>query len=302
MEIALSKLFFYASMCLLILHNGSYFQPCTASGISNARLYRQLQSGTEESAEARFNYDHNHPHNRNHQGHHHRRKAHHHKQPLDNEASDVVKVAEKGDESGNNKNPAAELRVDRAKPSELLGTRYAYVIVKPADTNIGRHKHKQHRKEEEKRKQEAEELRPRAQLSEDESKRNGNGGDGGGGDGSDSESSRGRGPYYYPRQLEREIPGTPFFVCEFEDSLCDLKNDVQMKTLFEMRSARDPPIHGFTNMLAIDISTAKSPGARLVTMYFPTNGYRFGCFTMDYLLQGSGMCAICIRRYSRALI
>lgn len=40
-------------------------------------------------------------------------------------------------------------------------------------------------------------------------------------------------------------------------------------------------------MMFLDVSNAKSSGARLITQYFPANGCQFACLTIEYLLCGN---------------
>jgi hypothetical protein len=62
-----------------------------------------------------------------------------------------------------------------------------------------------------------------------------------------------------------------------------------MDSYFVHLSNKSVAVFGKRGLLYLSAPKAQSSGARLITPYFPTNGCRYGCLTVEYLICGNGI-------------
>lgn len=74
--------------------------------------------------------------------------------------------------------------------------------------------------------------------------------------------------------------------CNFGTNDCGIHNQYNMGSYFIPMPESADPVLGRKGLLYLDLSRAHSAGARLITPYFATNGCRYGCLTIEYILCG----------------
>ena len=77
--------------------------------------------------------------------------------------------------------------------------------------------------------------------------------------------------------------------CDFGTNDCGIHNQYNMGSYFVPMPDSADPVLGRRGLLYLDLSRAHSAGARLVTPYFPTNGCRYACLTIEYILCGNSI-------------
>lgn len=77
--------------------------------------------------------------------------------------------------------------------------------------------------------------------------------------------------------------------CDFGTNDCGIHNQYNMGSYFVPVPDSADPVLGRRGLLYLDLSRAHSAGARLVTPYFPTNGCRYACLTIEYILCGNSI-------------
>ncbi len=86
-----------------------------------------------------------------------------------------------------------------------------------------------------------------------------------------------------------ELESLQFWNCDFSLNDCGIHNQHNMDSYFIHLSNKSVPVFGKKGLLYLSASKARSSGARLITPYFPTNGCRYGCLTVEYLICGNGI-------------
>ncbi|XP_054163597.1 uncharacterized protein LOC128961388 [Oppia nitens] len=82
-----------------------------------------------------------------------------------------------------------------------------------------------------------------------------------------------------------QIYRSEFVECNFKANDCGIVNGPDMKTRFVYGLAT---IGGRQqNMLVLDVRSAKTTGARLVTPYYKTKGQLYGCLRIEWYSYGS---------------
>lgn len=88
-----------------------------------------------------------------------------------------------------------------------------------------------------------------------------------------------------------------YFECTFKDNDCGIKNEPDMKTLFTYGRAfiggRDQ------NMMHLDVSSAQTQGARLVTPYYHSYDQIYGCLTVQWYSYGAGQQSLSITQQDK---
>jgi len=77
--------------------------------------------------------------------------------------------------------------------------------------------------------------------------------------------------------------------CDFSLDTCGIHNQHNMDSYFVHYSNNAAQVFGKKGLLYLDTAKAYSTGARLITPYFPTNGCRYACLTIEYLIDSNSV-------------